>query len=390
MLSILDNKKIAIVHDWLLGISGTERVLKQLHELWPDAPIYTLFRDDDFTNEFLPNADIRVSGVQRKFEKWGRPSPLLPRLPNAIESFDLSDYDVVISSSVAFSKGLIVPPKTLHISYCYSPTRQLWDWTHESQFNRRWGLRTIGLISQHFYRIWDRHASTRVDQYIAISNIVKKRIFKYYKREAKVVYPPVRVASEELRVESNTVNKFDLTTHHSLLPTGSYFLIVSRLYKHKNVDIAVRAFNKLGWELVVIGMGPEYNKLKAIANRNVSIIGYQNDDEVARYMANCLVFVMPQEEDFGIAPIEAMGYGKPVLALKHGGALEYIKEGVNGIFFEDSHEAVLANGARILKEQINDFNPSIIKQSVAHFGEERFKKEFREAVAEKLYESKDK
>ncbi|MFH1769587.1 MAG: glycosyltransferase [Parcubacteria group bacterium] len=370
-ISILPNTKIALVHDWLLGMGGADRVLKALHKIFPQAPIYTLFFNPCFTRDFLPEADIRATHLQKNFRPGKKPSRMLPYLPSAIESLDFSEYDLVISSSTAYSKGLILKPKTMHISYCYSPTRQVWDRFAEGIQERSALMKIFTALSQHILRLWDSKAATRVDHFIAISKNVQKRIKKYYHRDSRMVYPPVDIASRA-------------APEHKV-----FYLIVSRLYKHKNVDIAVKAFNKLGWPLVIIGDGPEYRKLKSLAEPNVTLMGYQDDKVVAEHYRNCIAFIMPQEEDFGLTPIEAMSYGKPVVALKAGGAVEYIDEGINGIFFEDPTEASLANGVRILKESLDKFNPEIIRKTALPFGPERFEKEIRQFVIEKLHESRE-
>jgi len=283
-------------------------------------------------------------------------------MPSAAESFDLSEFDLVISSSAYFCKGLILRPHTTHICYCHSPTRQWWDWQSEYRKEVKITPKWAASLLQHFMRIWDRHASLRVDHFIANSENVRKRIKKYYQQDSSVIYPPIK-----------TYTNGTTKANHKTSVSEKYFLIVSRLYKHKNVDIAVKAFSKLGWPLVVIGNGPEKKRLEKIAEKNVTILGFVPDDELSQYYENCLAFVMPQEEDFGITPIEAMSYGKPVLALRRGGALEYIKEGINGEFFDDSHPDVLAYHAMLMKKNIENYNSDEIKNSTSIFTQEIFK-----------------
>lgn len=361
--------KIALIHDWILGISGAERVLLSLHELFPQAPIYTLFYNKKFTDRFLPHAQIRSTFLQKPHQILRYNQLLAPFMPLAVESLDLSDFDLVISSSTAFSKGLVLKPKTKHICYCYSPTRQLWDWNTEYKKESKKIPKFLITMWQHYFRIWDRQASTRVDHFIAISELVKKRIQKYYRMPSTVIYSPVR--------KPLATNSADLLIE---LPISDYFLIVSRLFKNKNIDIAVEAFNKLGWSLVIVGSGPEMKRLKQIAKKNIYFSGYQPDETVARYYENCLGFVMPQEEDFGITPIEAFSYGKPVLALKRGGALEYIEEGINGEFFDDPDPEILAYAVRKMKDKLADYDPQKIKRTALRFSEERFKKEILEFI----------
>jgi glycosyltransferase involved in cell wall biosynthesis len=244
--------------------------------------------------------------------------------------------------------------------------RQVWDWHAEYKKEPHVVPKLATALMQHFFRIWDRLASTRVDEFIAISENVRKRIRKYYGRDSKIIYPPVEIPKIE----------------NWELKVGNYFLIVSRLFKHKNTDIAVEAFNKLEWPLVIIGDGPELGHLKKRAGPNIKFLGHQSDDTVREYYAKCTAFIMPQEEDFGITPIEAMSYGKPVLALKRGGALEYMQEGINGEFFEDPTEEVLADGARRLKEGIEagKYNSETIKKTTERFSAGRFKREIAKLV----------
>src|SRR3989338_11242063 len=293
MLSYLTKPRIALVHDWLLGLGGAEKTLKVLHEMFPEAPVYTFFYNKKFTDRFLPNAQIKPSFLQSLFKlRIFNHKLFLPLLPIAAESFDLSQYDLVISSSIAFSKGLILKPKTRHICYCYSPTRFLWDWNTEYAA-KKWGVKII----QHFLRIWDRSAADRVDQFVAISKNVQQRIKKYYNRDSIVIYPPTEnlVASQiqpfqyvrpapaagltraEVGVCSQLQNNYTARNQatlnfratskavsatllgdignsrdlSSLLHIGGYFLVVSRLFPHKNIDITIQAFNKLELPLVI-------------------------------------------------------------------------------------------------------------------------------------------
>lgn len=354
--------RITLVHDWLLNLGGAERVLIELHKIFPKAPIYVLFYNKKFTREYLPDAEIRPSFLQ-KF-------PFITRnyksyaffMSSAVESLDLSNFDLAISSSVIFSKGLVLKPKTKHICYCYSPTRQIWD--NHLEDKKSW----IGLIAKHFFRIWDKQASDRVDKFVAISNHVEKRISKYYRREAKIIYPPISLGYQLASELPPRKPRFE--TNWSL-----YYLIVSRLYKHKNVDIAIEAFNKLGYKLVIIGDGPEKNKIKNKISKikNIKLLGFVPDEELKYYYANCKALIMPQEEDFGLTPIEAMSFGKPTLALKRGGALETIIEGVTGEFFDDPIPEALADGVRRLNENYLKYDPEKIRRETERFSVEKFR-----------------
>ena len=365
----MQNLKVALVHDWILNIAGDIKVLKAFHELFPEAPIYTIFHNPEFTKKFMPDAEIRPSLVQ-KYMKYLKPKVFLPFLPEIIESMDLSEYDLIISTA-PFSKGLILKPKTIHINYCSSPLRQIWDWQSEYAGEEHQVPKILLALAQHFLRFWDRQSSRRADYLIANSFNTHDRIAKYYRLDSKVIYPPVITANQPSLFEKKVK-----------LPVKDYFLIVSRLYHHKNVHHAVKAFNKLGWPLMIIGDGPERKKLKKLASEgNIILTGELPDRLVYQYYENCLAFVMPQEEDFGISPIEAMSHGKPVLALRKGAALEYIIPGINGEFFEDPCEEMLADGARRLKENLANYDPAEIKKTAEWFSRQRFEKEVRYALS---------
>ena len=354
--------RIALVHDWLNNLGGAERVLIELHKIFPKAPVYAIFYNKKFVREFLPEAEIRTSSLQKvpfitKIYKY-----LFFLMPSAIESFDLSDFDIVISSSVIFSKGLVLKPKTRHICYCYSPTRFLWD-RHSENSNRG----ALAGLSRHLLRIWDRQASDRVDEFVAISKHVRDRIQKYYRRDAKIIYPPVSLPTSQVGNAKSVDNL-------------GYYLIVSRLFPHKNIDIAIDAFNKLGYELVIIGDGPAKKDLKKIAGKNIKILGYKNDYEVGDYYRNCKAFIMPQEEDFGLAPLEAMIFGKPVLALRKGGALETVVENMTGEFFDDPIPEALADGVRRLNENYSQYSPLVIQKWAEKFSRDRFRQEMLKLV----------
>lgn len=370
--------KIALVHDWLNNLGGAERVLTELHKIFPKAPIYVLFYNKKFVREFLPEAEIRTSSLQKipfitKLYRY-----LFFLMPSAIEAFDLSDFDVVISSSVIFSKGLVLKPKTRHICYCYSPTRVLWDRNSENE-----NKGALATLSRHLLRIWDRQASDRVDEFVAISKHVQSRIKKYYGKESKIIYPPVSLnhITCNTKHESNEQkNKSEKLLHDTYCVMRDFYLIVSRLFPHKNINVAIDAFNKLGYELVIIGDGPAKKDLKKMAGKNIKILGYKNDNEVIDYYRNCKAFIMPQEEDFGLTPIEAMSFGKPVLALRKGGAIETVVEGMTGEFFDDPIPEALADGVRRLNENYKNYSPLVIQKWANKFSQDRFRKEMLELV----------
>lgn len=365
----IGEKKIALVHDWILGVGGAEKVLQAFHNLFPAAPIFACYYDKNFTDKFLPKAEIRASKVQGFYNLLKNSKLLLPFLPFTVEALNLRDFDLVISTA-PFAKGVILRPQTLHINYCSSPVRQIWDW-HSEYIREDHSLpKSLLTLFQHLLRIWDRQASTRVDYYLANSLNTQTRIAKYYQTKSLIVYPPVIPDLVPLPLDFRPTRGI-LNRKGTVI---EYFLIVSRLYRHKNVHLAVKAFNKLGWPLVVIGDGPDSKWLNRLAEKNIHFLGFQTDTVVSDYYINCSAFILPQEEDFGMTAIEAMSYGKPVLALRRGGALEYIREGINGEFFEDSTEEILADGVRRISEKLGDYDADLIKQTVKNFTENNFKK----------------
>ncbi len=374
--------RIALVHDWLSNLGGAERVLIELHKMFPKAPVYALFSGKKFVQDFLPNAEVRTSSLQKipfisKLHKY-----LFFLMPAAIESFDLSDFDVVISSSAIFSKGLVLKPKTRHICYCHSPTRFLWD-RHAEYENRG----VLSVLSRHLLRIWDRQASERVDEFVTNSKNVQARIKKYYGKDSKLIYPPVsilRVGTEGWRDWGPQWRGGIVAEHlwgeERQDPDHNYYLIVSRLFPHKNIDIAIEAFNKLGHNLVIVGDGPSRRDLAKIAGKNIKLVGYKDDEKVMGYYLNSKAFIMPQEEDFGITPLEAMSFGKPVLALRKGGALETVLEGMTGEFFDDPIPEALADGVRRLNENYKNYSPIVIQKWAEKFSQERFRNEILKLV----------
>ena len=393
--------KIAIVHDFLTYFGGAERVLMSLHELYPEAPIYTLLYDEKKMKRYFPEAKIRSSFLNRlpKFIRK-RKKYLLPLMPTAAETFDLRDFDIVISSSSSFVKGIITKPKAIHICYCHTPTRFLWDWHYNYlEENKIKGIKKIFILPiLHYLRMWDKSASERADYFIANSEHTAKRIKKFYGRGSEVIYPPVNTViarSLSERSERNGDEAIPLLNSSRVVagllrrPAGllamtdkskDYFLIVSRLSPYKKIDIAVEAFNKLELPLVIIGEGSDKNKLVKIANKNIKFLGFQSEEKLAQYYKNCYAFIFPGEDDFGITPIEAMSFGKPVLAYKKGGVLETVIENETGEFFDDPIPEILADGVRRLKNNYSNYNAEKIKKQAEKFSEERFKEKIEKVV----------
>jgi len=309
--------KIAIIADWMTNYGGAESVISAFHDLYPEAPIYTTLYRPQKMRELGKLKNVRTSYLQKMpFVKhqW-----LLGQMPVAVEMFNLDEFDIVLSSCHSVSKGVITKPDTLHISYCHTPMRYAWEsWDLESRLKKFPKLlhpyirKQIKKIKQ-----WDYCAAQRVDQYIANSSYTANQIEKYYQKKSDVIYPPVHT------------ERFQPVPH----PDNDYYLAVGRLIPYKKFDLIVETFNQIKQPLKIVGLGPDFKKLKNMANANVEILGSVNNEQLANLYANCKALVFPQIEDAGIVPLEAMSAGRPVIALNHGGSLDSLKEGLSGIFF---------------------------------------------------------
>ncbi len=332
--------KVAFCYDRINKFGGAERVLAALHEVWPDAPIFTLTYSRTDASWAL-DWDVRSSFLE-KIPLLGKKHELFPVLaPLAWEQFNFNEFDVVISVTSAEAKGIITSPDTIHICYCLTPTRYLWSGYQE--YLRSTGFKRLSdSISKLFsllsypLRTWDFFAAQRPDIFVGISEEVCSRINKYYRRNSIKMYPPV------------SINQTEVAPHKLVKP---YFLVVSRLVPYKKVDLVVETFNELGWDLKIIGTGSQERKLKSIAAANVTFLGFQDDSVVQAHYAGCHAVIFPPFEDFGIVPVEAQAYGKPVIAYGRGGALETVIAGKTGAFFDiQNKESLLA----VLKEYFGD------------------------------------
>jgi glycosyltransferase involved in cell wall biosynthesis len=370
----MNSLKIAIVHDWLYVYGGAERVLADMLECFPWADLYSLidFFPDEQRN-VLKNKQVHTSFIQRlPFAKTKHRS-YLPLMPLAIEQFDLSSYDLVISSSYAVAKGVITGPDQLHLCMCYSPMRYAWDLQH--QYLRESGLERgvkswLARYLLHRIRLWDYRTANGVDQFIAISGFIARRIHKVYRREATVIYPPVDTTAFEL--------------HES---KEDFYLTASRLVPYKKIDLIVEAFAGMpDKHLVVIGDGPELEKIKQKSAPNISLLGYQPFEVLRDHMQRAKAFVFAAEEDFGIVPIEAQACGTPVIAYGKGGALETIRgldqEAATGVFFNEQTVGSLQQAVRHFEENQARFSANTIRQNALRFSNERFKREFSSFVEE--------
>lgn len=347
--------KIALVHDWLTGMRGGEKVLEVLCELYPDADLYTLLHNKGTLSSTIENMKIRTSFVDKLPLKEKRYRNYLPIFPAAIETFDFSEYDLVVSTSHCVAKNVKVK-NGLHICYCHTPMRYVWEMFDEYFGRGKTGLATrlaMKIIAP-ILRKWDVATSNRVNYYIANSHNVAGRIKSYYQKESDVIHPPV------------DTDLFQLSTSNK-----DYYLIVSALVPYKKNEIVIEAFNKLGRRLFIIGKGPEEEKLKTIANENCTFLGWKSNDELAEYYSGCKALLFPGIEDFGIVPLEAMACGKPVIAFAKGGALETVVDQKTGVFFYKQNADAIIEA--VLKFENIYLDAETIREHAMKFSREKFK-----------------
>jgi len=349
----LKNKKIAIVCDWLTNMGGAEKVILSLHKLFPKAPIYTTLYDPKRVQGF-EKATLYTSFLQRiPFAQKKHPL-FLNAMPMAIESFDLNDYDIVISSSHAVAKGIITKPETLHISYCHTPMRYAWEpWELEFRLQSfpRFMHNSIKR-KMHKLRLWDRLTADRVDHFIANSNFVAQRIQKYYRRDSKVIHPPINTQDFEIG------------------EAQEYYLMVGRFITYKRFDLVIETFNELNKPLHIVGSGPDESRLKKMANKNIQFLGRIDDKELKKEYRACHALIFPQLEDFGITPVECMASGRPVIAYGEGGARDSVEEGKPGLFF--SEQSVESLSEAVAEFETMEWDSISIKKHADQFSEERF------------------
>ena len=364
--------KIAFVHEYLNQFGGAERMLQVLCALYPRAPIYTLLYDRDATGGVFDGRVIKTSFLQNLpfTKKHHRIFPLL--MPLAIEQFDFSEYDLVFSISASFAKGIITKPHTKHVCYCLTPPRFLWD--NSQKFVEEFGypnlIKKFLPLFITYLRIWDKEASLRVDEFWSISDFVKSRIKKYYSRNSVVIYPPVNL------------DKFYVSDK-----IDDYFLMVGRLVSYKRFDLAIKVFNQNRLPLKIVGTGPELNKLRSLASgnsrskasgKNIEFLGLISDEKLAGLYSEAQALIFPQEEDFGIVPLESMASGRPVIAYRAGGAVETIIENKTGIFFDE--QTVKSLQVTIEKFQKLEFKPKDCRGQAGKFDV----KVFQNNIVEKL------
>lgn len=347
--------KVALVYDHVNKVGGAERVLSQLHELYPNAPLYTPvynLKKAPWAKVFkLKSSYLQKLPFANQFHEFYPGFPIL-----AIEQFDFSDFDVVISVTSAEVKGIITSPATLHICYCLTPTRYLWS--HYQEYFSNFWFRYISLPVINYLRQWDYIAAQRPDVYVAISKVVSKRIKKYYKRESHLIYPPVDT---------------DFFKPHKK-STNDYYLIVSRLVKYKHIEIAIAACNALQVPLIIVGLGFEKRNLMKKAGPTIEFVNQVSDEQLRLYYQNCQALLFMAEEDFGISAVEALACGKPVIAYKRGGMTEIVQPGICGEFILSQTEASLISAISVFAKK--GYNSSLCRKRALVFSKTKFKQEF--------------
>jgi glycosyltransferase involved in cell wall biosynthesis len=351
----------AIVHYWLLNMRGGEKVVEALCRLLPDADVFTLFYDPEHVSETIRRHRVESSFLQ-PFRKGYR--SLLPLMPLALESFDLRAYDLIVSSESGPAKGVITSSNTRHVCYCHTPMRYLWDMypAYRNEWTQGRWKRALMTPVANYLRLWDFASAARVDQFVANSENVRRRIWKTYRRESQVVTPPVNVETFYWR------------------PAEDYYLIACELVPYKRVDLAVRAFNQNGRKLRVVGDGPEYKALRRAAAANVEFCGRVTDEELRDLYARCRAFLMPGEEDFGMTMVEALASGKPVIALGRGGALEIVPE-FGGLLYEEP------DGLLQAVEHWDQFEPDVDPQALQAYAAQFSESEFARQMKPLLFET---
>jgi len=377
----LGELRVAIVHYWFVSHRGGERVVEQIAGMFPQADLFSLVVDWQALPKSLSQRKVKTSFLQSLpgSSRWHR--KLLPLYPLALEQFDLSDYDLVLTSESGPAKGVLTSSGTCHVCYCHSPMRYLWDFYH--QYKRRstgaWISRPLFTCASHYLRLWDATSANRVDYFVANSRNVAARIRKHYRRSSTVIYPPVNVEAGYLADE-----------------VEDYYLVVGQLVDYKRVDLAITACNRLGRRLRVVGAGEQYARLRKLAGPTVQFCGGVSDKDLQEQYAHCRALLFPCEEDFGIVPVEALSFGRPVIAYGRGGVRESVvgsceeagisPENATGVFFAEQSWESLAAAIRKFEAEEHRFRPAHIKQQADRFAPHRFRKNFGTYLSEKWEE----
>ena len=360
--------KTALVHDWMNQIGGAEDVLETLVEMYPNVPIYTSLYSAKRMPPHWQAWDIRSSFIDKLPFAARKQQLYFPVYPFAFETFDFRDYDLVVSNKSGFSHGIVTGPETLHICYCLTPTRYVWRYHQYAEQERLGKLSRMAI--QPFLtwlRVWDRVAADRVDHFVAISQEVRHRIAKIYRRDSVIIYPPVDTTRFE---PSNRVD--------------DYYLMVGRLVPYRRLDLLIAAFNKMKRPLLIAGSGRDRERLEALANDNIKFLGYVPDEELPDLMARCKAFMFPGEEDFGIAPIQAMAAGRPVIAYAGGGALDTVIDGQTGVLFKEQTVEGIIDAVEGFDP--NSVSPLTIRQHAEQYDTAVFKQKMHDFIVEKQEE----
>lgn len=364
---MFEGLRVALVQDWLTEMGGAEKVFAELLEIFPNADVFTLVASDDVVKKLGIKKGVTESFICHLpfAKKWYR--KYMQFFTMAIEGFDLSNYDLVISSSSSVAKGVLTRADQVHICYCHSPARYVWDlcpqYLKESGLNSRYNpLAFYARKVMHDFRIWDVVSANRVDYFIANSNFISNRIKKVYRRDSTVIYPPVNV------------DEFELSSEHD-----DYYYTASRMVPYKKIDLIVKAFAKMpDKQLYVAGTGPDMDKIKSFVAPNIHLLGYVSDDEMKKYMLRAKAFVFAAEEDFGIVPVEAQATGTPVICYGKGGALETVVDGVTGVYFKEQTEESLIDAVNRFSEM--SFDHTVIRKNAERFSQKIFRDNIREFV----------
>lgn len=372
--------KVALVHDYLIQYGGAEKTLEAISEIYPEAPIYTsIYRPENFPNNLGGFSSRKIVTAKGK-ESFLKILPIFSKyftflIPLIFEDFDLSEYDLIISDSSSYAKGVLTKQDQLHISYLHTPPRFLYGYSVENTKRNAWFYKPVVAAVDTYLRLWDFNAAQRPDYLLANSEEIKERIKKFYQREATVIYPPVELAKEKPAQQKELLK-------------NPYYLVTGRLVAYKNFDLIIKAFRKLPQlTLYVIGEGLERKHLQSLAGNNVKFFGKVDENEKHRLMRNCLGLINSvKDEDFGIVPIEVISHGRPVLVHRSAGHLETVREGINGLFFEQLDEDALVLAIKNFDQEIRkgSFDPEVVRKSVQMFSKDNFKKNFSQFVEQKL------
>jgi len=368
-VSPLGHLRIAIVHYWLVTHRGGERVVEEIAGMFPQADLFSLVVDWKTLSKSLRHRSITTSFLQSLPGSWRLHRKLLPLYPLALEQFDLSRYDLVLSSESGPAKGVLTSSNTCHVCYCHSPMRYLWDFYHRSRSTLAPWSRPLFTCASHYLRLWDATSANRVDYFVANSRNVAARIRKHYRRDATVIYPPVNVGAGYLSEEIE-----------------DYYLVVGQLVDYKRMDLAISACNQLGRRLRVVGEGECYARLRKLAGPTIQFCGGLSDEDLHEQYAHCRALLFPGEEDFGIVPVEALSFGRPVIAYGRGGVTETVMglsdeagvapENATGVFVAEQSSELMAAAIQRFEAVEHRFRPAFIKQQADRFAPSRFQQKF--------------